>query len=141
MEKIENEVVPMFQGITGISDVVVYGKLQTQVNIQLDKEKMTDLHIPVHALMWLLKGNNLAVAVGEETVEERQANLKVVGQIERIKDLESMEIVPEVRLKDIAKVNISDSSETFFTRVNGEEAVALLLHKESNANAVSVGKK
>ncbi|RST73695.1 efflux RND transporter permease subunit [Siminovitchia acidinfaciens] len=141
MEKIENDIVPMFQGITGVSDVLVYGKQQTQVNIQLDKEKMSDLHIPVQALMGLLQGKNLALAVGEETVDERKANLKVVGQIEGIKELENMEIAPEVRLKDIAKVNISDSSETFFTRVNGEEAVALLLHKESNANAVSVGKK
>ncbi|VEF47936.1 AcrB/AcrD/AcrF family transporter [Bacillus freudenreichii] len=141
MEKIENEIVPMFQGITGVSDVLVYGKQQTQVNIQLDKEKMSDLHIPVQALIGLLQGKNLALAVGEETVDERKANLKVVGQIEGIKELENMEIAPEVRLKDIAKVNISDSSETFFTRVNGEEAVALLLHKESNANAVSVGKK
>lgn len=140
METVENEIVPMFQGITGISDVLVYGKQQTQVNIQLDKEKLSDLNIPVQALMGLLQGKNMAVAVGEETIDKRKANLKLVGQIEGISELENMEIAPEVRLKDIAKVNISDSSETFFTRVNGEEAVALLLHKESNANAVSVGK-
>ncbi|GIN89484.1 multidrug transporter AcrB [Siminovitchia terrae] len=141
MEKIENEIIPMFQGISGVSNVLVHGKQQTQVNITLDQKKMTDYHIPVQALMGILQGKNLAVAVGEETIDDRKANLKVVGQIDGIKELENMQIASEIRLKDIAKVSISDSSETFFTRVNGEEAVALLLHKESNANAVSIGKK
>lgn len=141
MEKIENEIIPMFQGISGVSDVLVYGKQQTQVNITLDQKKMTDYHIPIQALMGILQGKNLAVAVGEETIDNRKANLKVVGKINGIKELENLQLASEIRLKDIAKVSINDSSETFFTRVNGEEAVALLLHKESNANAVSVGKK
>ncbi|GIN21015.1 efflux RND transporter permease subunit [Siminovitchia fordii] len=141
MEKIENEIIPMFQGISGMSDVLVYGKQHTQVNVILDQKKMSDYQIPIQALMGILQGKNLAVAVGEETVDERKANLKVIGKIEGIKELENIQIAPEIRLKDIGKVNISDTSETFFTRVNGEEAVALLLHKESNANAVSVGKK
>ncbi len=141
MEKIENEIIPMFQGISGVSDVLVYGKQQTQVNVILDQKKMSDYQIPIHVLMGILQGKNLAVAVGEETVDDRKANLKVIGKIEGINEFENMQIAPKIRLKDIGKVNISDTSETFFTRVNGEEAVALLLHKESNANAVSVGKK
>ncbi|MFD1708786.1 efflux RND transporter permease subunit [Siminovitchia sediminis] len=141
METIENEIIPTFQGISGISDVLVYGKQQTQVNITLDQDKMSSYQIPVQALMGILQGKNLAVAVGEETVDERNTNLKIVGQVEGTKELENMEIAPDIKLKDIANVSISDSSETFFTRVNGEESVALLLHKESNANAVAVGKK
>ncbi|MBO1913281.1 efflux RND transporter permease subunit, partial [Microvirga sp. 3-52] len=31
MEKVEHEIVPMFQGITGVANVVVYGNQQTQV--------------------------------------------------------------------------------------------------------------
>ena len=40
MEKIENEIVPTFQGITGYANVAVYGSQQTQVTIKLDNEKM-----------------------------------------------------------------------------------------------------
>ena len=32
MEKIENEIVPTFQGISGVANVSVYGKQQTQVH-------------------------------------------------------------------------------------------------------------
>ena len=141
MEKIESDIIPAFQGISGVSDVAVYGKQQTQVNIKLDKEKMSDYQIPVQALIGLLQGKNLAVAVGEETIDDRKTNLKVVGQVDGIKELEQLEVAPTIQLKEIASIDISDSSSTFFTRVNGEEAVALLLHKESNANAVAIGKK
>ena len=97
--------------------------------------------IPVQALMGILQGKNLAVAVGEETIDEKKTNIKVIGQIEGKEALEELQIAPNVQLKDIATVEVTDSSSTFFTRVNGEEAVALLLFKESNANAVAIGKK
>ena len=42
MEKIENEIVPTFQGISGVSNVSVYGSQQTQVTVKLDNEKMSD---------------------------------------------------------------------------------------------------
>lgn len=140
MEKIENEIVPDFQGITGIADVTVYGSHQTQVTVKLDKEKMKTHQIPIQALMGILQGENLAVAVGEETIDDKKANIKVIGQIEGVKALEQLEVVPGIPLKDIASVHVDDSSSTFFTRVDGEEAVAILLYKESNSNAVSIGK-
>jgi multidrug efflux pump subunit AcrB len=141
MEKVENEIVPMFQGITGVANVVVYGNQQTQVTIKPDAEKMATYQIPVQSLTGILQGKNLAVAVGEETINEKKTTIKVIGQIKGIKELEELEIAPNIQLKDIAKVAVTDSSSTFLTRVNGEEAVALLLYKDSNANAVAIGKK
>ncbi|MFK4997621.1 efflux RND transporter permease subunit [Bacillus sp. N9] len=82
MEKVENEIIPNFQGISGIANVSVYGKQQTQVIVKLDKEKMSAYQIPVQALMGILQGRNLAVAVGEETINEKKTNIKVIGQIE-----------------------------------------------------------
>lgn len=71
MEKIENDIVPTFQGITGIADVTVYGSHQTQVTIKLDQEKMNTYQIPIQAIMGILLGENLAVAVGEETINNK----------------------------------------------------------------------
>ena len=141
MEKVENEVVPTFQGIAGVANVVVYGNQQTQVTIIPDTEKMATYQIPVQSLLGILQGKNLAIAVGEETIDGKKTNIKVIGQIEGVKDLEELQIAPDIKLKDIAKVAVTDSSSTFSTRVNGEEAVALLLYKDSNANAVAIGKK
>ncbi|MBO1912870.1 efflux RND transporter permease subunit, partial [Microvirga sp. 3-52] len=106
-----------------------------------DVEKMTNYQIPVQSLIGILQGKNLAVAVGEETINEKKTTIKVIGQIKGIKELEELQIAPNIQLKDIAKVAVTDSTATFLTRVNGEEAVALLLYKDSNANAVAIGKK
>ena len=120
MEKVENEVVPTFQGIAGVANVVVYGNQQTQVTIRPDIEKMATYQIPVQSLMGILQGKNLAVAVGEETIDDKKTNIKVIGQIEGIKDLEELQIAPDIKLKDIAKVTVTDSSSTFLTRVTGK---------------------
>ncbi|PWA11212.1 AcrB/AcrD/AcrF family protein [Pueribacillus theae] len=141
MEKIENEIVPKFQGISGVANVSVYGNQQTLINVKLDKEKMKKYQIPVPALMGILQGKNLAVAAGEETIDEKTSNIRVIGQLEGVKALEELQVAPEVKLKDIANVEVSNSNSKFLTHVNGEEAVALLLMKEQNANAVAIGKK
>lgn len=141
MEMIENEVVPTFQGIAGVADVAVYGSQQTQVTVKPDHEKMASYQMPVQSLIGILQGKNLAVAVGEETINEKKTNIKVIGQIKGVKELEELQIAPNIQLKDIATVAVTDSSSTFITRVNGEEAVAVLLYKDSNANAVAIGKK
>lgn len=141
MEIVENQVVPKFQSISGVSNVSVYGSQQTQVNVTVDQDKLTTHQIPLQALMGILHGKNLAVSVGEETIDDKTTNIKVVGEIEGIAALEAIEIIPGILVKDIATVDVADSSATFFTRVNGKEAVALILYKEPNANAVAIGKK
>src|SRR6185437_3534143 len=108
--------------------------------VKIDKEKLATYQIPIQALMGILQGKNLSVSVGEETINDKTTNIKVIGQIEGEKALEDLQIAPGIRLKEVANIEVTDSSSTFFTRVNGEEAVALLLFKESNTNAVAIGK-
>ncbi|MDS9471521.1 efflux RND transporter permease subunit [Sporosarcina pasteurii] len=141
MEKVDNEVIPKFQGISGVSNVSVYGSQQTQVNVTVDQEKLATYQIPLQALLGILHGKNLAVSVGEATIDDKTTNIKIVGQIDGIASLEALEIVPGISLKEISTVDVADSSSTFFTHVNGKEAIALVLYKEPNANAVAIGKK
>lgn len=141
METVEQDVVPKFQSLSGIANVSVYGQQQTQVKITLDQNKLENYQIPLQALIGLLQGKNLAVSISEETIDNKETNINVVGQMEGTEALERLRIAPNLRLKDIATIEVSDSNETFFTRVNGKEAVALLLMKESNANAVAIGNK
>ncbi len=141
METVEQKIVPKFESLSGIANVSVYGKQHTQVKIKLDQEKLKHYQIPVQALISILQGKNLAVSVGEETIENKQTNIKVIGEIEGTEALKNLQIAPNVQLQDVASVEIMESSSTFFSRVNGEEAVALLLMKEPSANAVAIGKK
>lgn len=141
MEKVEKDVIPRFQGISGIADVKVYGKKETQVVVTVDQKKLEQAHLPMQALLGVLQGKNISAAVGEETIDGKKANIKVVGTVDGKKELEELPITPELRLKDVATVSERSNNDRFITRINGEEAIVLLMFKESHANAVATGKQ
>ncbi len=39
------------------------------------------------------------MAVGEETIDEKKTNIKVIGQIEGVKELEELQIAPSIPVK------------------------------------------
>jgi HAE1 family hydrophobic/amphiphilic exporter-1 len=49
--------------------------------------------------------------------------------------------IQEVRLKDIASVELQNAKKTVISRINGQEALGLTIQKEGTANTVTVTKK
>lgn len=142
LKKMEQDVVPKFQGISGISNVSVYGKKEKQVMIKLNKNKLAEKQIPFQTLLGILQGKNISVAVGEENIDDKMANIKVIGEVEGKEFLEDVQITPDTKLKDIATIEVANSNDdTFLTHINGKEAVVLLAFKEASANAVAIGEK
>ncbi|MFC4768157.1 efflux RND transporter permease subunit [Effusibacillus consociatus] len=140
METAENQIVPVFKGIKGVSDVILYGKKNTQVVVKLDKDKMAANKVPMQALLGGLQANNLAVAVGEETLDGKTANLKVVANLNDIKALEDFYVVPQVRLKDLASVEVVKDTKSI-ARLNGKEAMDIIIQKDVSSNAVKIGEE
>lgn len=141
MEKVEQEIIPQFQGIKGINNVSVYGKSDTSIIVKPDQKKLDELGIPVQALLPALQKQSISAAVGEKNIDSEAVNIKVVGRVDGIEALKETEVVPQVKLKDVAKISVSNENEEMITRINGKEAVALLMFKEASVNAVSTGDK
>ncbi|MCS1351873.1 efflux RND transporter permease subunit [Mechercharimyces sp. CAU 1602] len=143
MEKVETEVIPRFEKIDGVASVGVYGKQTTEVLIDVDQEKMAQYQVPVQALQTLLSGKNISVAVGSETVDGKTTNIKVVGELDSVKSLENLQVTEKAKLKDVANVKVvsQGADEKFITRIDGKEAVSLIMMKEASANAVATGEK
>ncbi len=141
MEKVEQEIIPQFQGIKGINNVSVYGKSDTSIIVHPDQKKLDQLGLPVQALLPALQKQPISAAVGEKNIDDEAVNIKVVGRIDGIEALKETEVIPQVKLKDVAKISVSNKNEEMITRINGKEAVALLMFKEASVNAVSTGDK
>lgn len=145
MDKAEKDVLPKFEALKGVGSVGLYGKTDPRITVQLDKDKMAQYHIPMQLVMGLLQGQNVAVSVGEKSIDGKMANLKVIGNIKSLDDLRQLPIhlpipnAPKLTLGDIATVK-SVSEQTSITRINGKKALELAVTKSANSSAVTVGK-
>ncbi|MGZ4134806.1 MAG: efflux RND transporter permease subunit, partial [Tumebacillaceae bacterium] len=135
----EDEIIPVFQKVPGLASVAVYGQANTQVLITPDKDKLASHHVPFQALAGLLQGKNVAVGLGDQTIDGKSTSLKVVGNLTDLDQLKNLYVMPQVQLKDVATVGATQDSKTV-THVNGKDAMLLILTKNASSNAVDVAK-
>jgi multidrug efflux pump subunit AcrB len=137
MELTEQKILPEFQKIQGLASVVLGGKSDSKVMIHPDKDKLANAKVPVQALMGVLQGQNLAVSVGEKSIDGKTSGLKVIGNLNSLDTLNNLNVAPGVKLKDVATVEVAANKDTI-TRINGKDSLTLVVTKDASSNAVSI---
>ena len=138
----ENDLSPRLERVPGVASVSVEGGLRRQIHVELSKEKITALELPVNRIIQLLRSENQNVPLGEIDEGDRTYLLRSQGQFENLDQIRDLVVMTRtgvpVYLKDIAKV--SDATEDFrsFTRINGNPGVRLRVTKQSGQNTVAI---
>ncbi|MFY4774201.1 efflux RND transporter permease subunit [Metabacillus sp. RGM 3146] len=139
-EKIDNNLISDIQDIDGVSTVLNYGKSVTELAVKVDSKKIEEKKIAPQQIMMALQAQNASIPSGQVSVDGKTNAVRVLGQVKNIEQVKNAIIVPGVKLKDIANVKIEQYYEAD-TRVNGKNALLLVVSKEASANAVEVSKK
>ncbi len=138
----ENDLSPRLERVPGVASVSVEGGLRRQIHVELSKEKITALQLPVNRIIQLLRSENQNVPLGEIDEGDRTYLLRSQGQFENLQQIRDLVVMTRtgvpVYLKDIAVV--SDATEDFrsFTRINGNPGVRLRVTKQSGQNTVAI---
>ncbi|MGB8000156.1 MAG: efflux RND transporter permease subunit, partial [Anaerobacillus sp.] len=144
MAQVNEEFKPLFENEEGLSQASIVGENGSRLQINLDQDKLKELQIPVNAIMGVLQGQNVSATAGSSTIDGQESTINVTDNLTSIEALKNLPIplqvpdAPDVYLKDIATVE-QVKSEDMIARVNGKEAVAVILFKESDASAVTAG--
>jgi hydrophobic/amphiphilic exporter-1 (mainly G- bacteria), HAE1 family len=138
----EHDLSPRLERVPGVASVTVEGGLRRQIHVELSKEKITALNLPVDRITSLLRSENQNIPLGEIDEGDRTFLVRSEGQFESLEDIRSLVVMTRggvpVYLKDIAEVK--DSTEDFrsFTRINGKPGVRLRITKQSGQNTVQI---
>jgi multidrug efflux pump subunit AcrB len=139
LESEQKAVLNELQKIDGVSNVQLEGKAAPTVSVKVDMQKLASSGVPMQSLMGVLQGRNISASIGEKTMDGTTGNVKVISAIDNLDTLKKLPVAPGVALSDIASVEIKKVQESV-SRLNGEEVLFIVVNKETNANAVSVGK-
>ena len=133
---------PRLERVPGVAAVTVDGGLRRQIHVELSKEKITALNLPVDRISTLLRSENQNLPLGEIDEGDRTFLVRSQGQFENLEEIRNLVVMTRggvpVYLKDIAEVK--DSTEDFrsFTRINGKPGVRLRITKQSGQNTVAI---
>ncbi len=138
----EHDLSPRLERVPGVAAVSVDGGLRRQIHVELSKEKITALNLPVDRITALLRSENQNIPLGEIDEGDRTYLVRSEGQFENLEEIRKLVVMTRagvpVYLKDIAEVK--DATEDFrsFTRINGTPGVRLRITKQSGQNTVQI---
>ncbi|HDS02999.1 MAG TPA: efflux RND transporter permease subunit [Firmicutes bacterium] len=141
---IEEEIVDPLKRIPGVGNVSLMGGPQRQIRVYFDRDKLNDLGLNVKAVAGIIGAQNVDTPAGEITNERRNYVLRVAGEFSDPKDIEEIVVAQlrgrKVRIRDIATLSDDYFQDNNSMKVNGKNALMMVIQKQSDANTVKVAK-
>ncbi|MDG2242935.1 MAG: efflux RND transporter permease subunit [Rhodospirillaceae bacterium] len=141
-EFIETLAVDQVQALPGVANVQLIGARRYAMRIWLDRARMAAFGVTAQDVEQALREQNLEVPSGRiESVDREysvvaQTDLALPREFEKIILRESNGYM--VRLEDVAKVELGPEEERQLSQINGRQAVAFGVVKQSTANPLDV---
>ena len=138
--------------IKGVGQVMVFGSSDYSMRIWLDATKMANLGISVSEVSAAVQAQNTqapAGDVGVEPMKEKQLiklTMRTRGRLEDVSEFENIVVRSkpdgsQIKLKDIARVELGAESYSYFSRIGGKNSAIISVSQLPEANAVDLSNK
>ena len=137
--------------VDGVADVSVFGGGDYSMRIWLAPQKMAGLNISTSEVKAAIANQNTQVtagALGQLPTDEKQAlqiTLKTQGRLKDVKEFENIIIRSNmdgsnVKIKDIARVELGAQSYSNLGLVNGKPSAVVVISQLPDANVINLSK-
>jgi len=141
-EMAQNDLSPRLERVPGVAAVTVEGGLRRQIHVDLSKEKITALNLPVDRVVNLLRTENQNIPAGEVSEGDSTFLVRSQGQFNSLDDIRNLVVLTKgtipVYMRDIADVSDSTEDRRSVMRIDGKPGVRMSIQKQSGGNTVAV---
>lgn len=138
--------------IKGVGKVSVFGSSDYSMRIWLDATKMANLGVSVSEVNAAIQSQNTQVPAGDLGVEpmKNKQMIKLTMRTKgRLKDVSEFENIivrskpdgSQIKLKDIARVELGAESYSYFSRIGGKDSAIISISQLPEANAIDLSNK
>lgn len=146
----DNQLKDRFARVDGVASVAVTGGDIREIQIQLDRDALLRYGLGIVDVQRAISSATLNVPAGRLIQGETEYTVRVLGELTTVDGLRESYIaisnpqdpnnVKTVRLGDIATVVDANVERRTNSRLDGQEAVTLVIQKSKNGNAVEISK-
>lgn len=138
----EEKIRPPLLGVAGISAVQIFGGLDREIRVVVDRDKLDSYGISGERLLNEIQGLNIKAPMGSVTHGDRKYTVTVNEQILNARQLESHSIALDsmrnIPVKSFAEVMDTHVEPTHITRLNGNQVIRLTIVREPGTNILDV---
>jgi HAE1 family hydrophobic/amphiphilic exporter-1 len=127
--------------IDGVARVELAGVEAREVRILVDPGRLAAHSVDVRQLVQLLEKSNFSVGAGNITGNGERLSVRPLGEFRSLDEIRNLVIKGNVRIGDIASVELISPEILRRRHLDGRPAVGLDVYKSSQANVVEVVEK
>src|SRR5690606_28480723 len=141
---VDRYVVDRLKNLTGVADVVIYGERRYAMRIWIDRERLAAYALTIQDIENALRNQNVEIPSGR--IESREREFSVLSRTGLTTPEEFRQIVVkradgyQVKLGDVANVELGAADERRDSRYNGQPAIIVGIIKQAVANPLDVSK-
>lgn len=124
--------------VDGVARVVLAGVEPRELRILLDAGRLVAHGLDVRELVTLLERSNFAVTAGRVNDAQRRLLVRPLGEMRSVDEVRNLRIGPNLRLSDVASVDLISPELAVRRNLDGRPAVGFDVFKSSEANVVDV---
>lgn len=130
------------EGLSGVGAVILVGGRQRAINVYVDTDKLTSYNLSIEDVRLALMRQNLELPGGRVDQGDRELVLRTMGRVENAAGFLELIVANQngypIRIKDIGRVEDTFEEPRGLARLDGENAVSLIVQKQSGSNSVAV---
>ncbi len=140
---VDEEITADMENVDGIASVSVYGGKERSIEITYDPAACEAYDItPSEIQQAITQGSSNRTFVGYLHDADKQYFVHVMAEYDNVSDIENVVVADgPIYLKDVADVYFGVKEEETISRINGLDAVSMLLVSDSQANLIDLSHK
>ena len=138
--------------IKGVGQATLFGPLDYSLRIWLDPDRLTELNLTPNDVIAAVQSQNIQAALGRvgaapiTSEQQVQINIKTKGRLTQPEEFAAIVLRANpdgsvIRIKDVARVEMSAKSQDRYSRFNGAPAAAIGIYQTPGSNAVDVARQ
>jgi HAE1 family hydrophobic/amphiphilic exporter-1 len=141
---LNNQITPIFQAAGGVASATATGGIDRAIMVDVDPTKLQAYHLLLSDIGRKIVAENLDLPAGIARSGNTEYTIRSIGYFKSPEEIAAIPVGNVngqiISLGQIATVRDASQTPRIFTRLNGENAVAMTIVKQSNANTVDTAR-
>ena len=130
------------ESLSGVGQVIFIGDRKREIQVVLDAQKVASYNLSIDSIKQALAAQNVEIPGGRIDQGKQEIILRTLGRITQVTDFNNVILGARdglpIYVKDVGYVEDGVEEPRSLARLDGQQAVVLLIRKQSGTNTVAV---
>lgn len=138
---VQDEIEGKLLSIDGVADLQVFGDRQPIFRVDIDMAQLASRGLSLANVRTLLANASFDVPAGSLSSDRQSLVVRATAPLTTGAQFEALEIVPGVKLGDVARVTLGPDPAGTYLRANGETGIGIGILRQAQSNTLDISER